>query len=153
MSKERIGRLSSLCLLVLLWMVNGAARPSALEPDDPLIGTWVNDRYNGNADFSARFVIFPDCRELDYDSVASTEPEYETRFTVDETWTDSEGNHWYKTHGATDFYPYKEPRYRGFGFIKISAAGSEMVSVGSEIDYPEELSPIGGAYATYRRQE
>jgi hypothetical protein len=151
MLKERIGRVLCLCLLAALFAA--AAQLSALEPDDPLLGTWVNAQYEGNAASSAKFILFPDGRELDYDRLTSPEPEYEGWVTVDETWTDEEGNHWYKTHGSFDAYPYKEPKYNFFSLLKVDSSGTTLEGTGSEVDYPEEIGPIGGAYSTYRRQE
>ena len=101
-----------LCLLASLLSVAAVIRLAALEPNDPLLGTWVNPEYEGSSAVHAKLTTFPDGRELGYGSVTSEDPD-------------------------------KPGRMR--------KAIREWVWSG--MDHPEELSPIGGTYCIYRRQE
>jgi hypothetical protein len=143
-----------LCCIVPILAITCATKPEVVKEDNALFSTWVNAEYEGKAPaFSAKFVTFPDGRQLDYLKIADTTPEWESRFTIEETWIDAEGNHWYKSRWTTDYYPYKEARFKGYGLIRISASGTVWEGVGAEAGYPEELSPIGGQYGIYHRQE
>jgi len=175
MLKERIGKVLSLkparpdggarrvvgvllvclsCLLPLLAVTCATGPKATVKPDDPLFGTWVNAEYEGNAEFSAKMVIYPGGRELDYDQVSSTELEWEGKFSIEETWNDAEGNRWYKGRGT-----WWDPtaKYMGQGdwyFLhKIKPGGTTLESVSSQAGYPEEMGPIGGFYGTWSRQE
>ncbi len=73
-------------------------------------------------------------------------------FTIDETWTDAEGNRLYKTHG-TWFEPPAGERGPHYSLNRINAAGTVREWVWSIVAYPEELSPIGGTYCIYCLQK
>jgi hypothetical protein len=141
-----------LCCLALLLTVACATGPSAVKPDDSLFGTWINVEYEGNSSFHARLISFPDGRELGYDYLSSAEPECVFNNTIEETWFDAEGNRWYKTHG-TWFEPFTAHGGNLFSLNKLNAAGTVREWVWSLVDYPEELSPLGGGYCIFHRQE
>jgi beta-lactamase regulating signal transducer with metallopeptidase domain len=144
-----------LCCLVPLLAVTCATGPkAAVRPDDPLFGTWVNAKYEGNADFSAKMVMSPDGRELDYDRIASTEPEWEGNFNIEETWIDAEGNHWHKGRGTWWDPTAKHMGQADWYFVhKINPSGTVLESVSSQTGYPEEMGPLGGFYGTWNKQE
>ena len=126
---------------------------AAVGPDDPLWGTWANAEYEGTAEFSAKFVIFPDGRMLEYDQLSSTKTELEGKFDIEETWTDAEGNHWYKGQGMWVVTEAIQPEPELWYFMhKINPAGTVLESVFSNVREPEEMSPLGGFYGIRYRQ-
>jgi len=155
LGKTRVLAIFLFGLLTVL-AASGQNKPVTVKPDDPLFGTWVNTEYEGAKNYLAvKAVIFPECKEWDYIKMSDTEPLWEGRFTIVEAWIDEEGNHWYKTKGGSDYYPWpsKEPQFKGFGLTRINAAGTIMEGVSRESGYPEEISELAGQYAIYYKQQ
>jgi hypothetical protein len=143
-----------LCCIAPILAITCATKPVVVKQDNPFYGTWVNAEYEGKTPFlSAKFVNFSDGRELDYAKITDQEPYGEGKNTIEETWIDAEGNHWYKVRGTWDYYPYKGATSKGYGLIRINASGTVWEGVSAEAGYPAELSPIGGNYGIYHRQE
>jgi hypothetical protein len=145
----------AICLfyLVCLFAFSCATRPVAIKPDDPLFGTWVNDQHDKlGSSFFAKRVIFPDGRELDFDYIADTEPSRESRNTIDKTWIDAEGNHWYRIHIIGWQYTNQELKVERFALSRINAQGTVLEQLNAKYDYPEELNPTEVNYTIYYKQ-
>lgn len=132
-----------------------AAPAPVLKADDPLLGTWVNEEYGGVSNMrSQKLVIFAEGRELDYRNIPDTEPEFEGRFTLERTWVDEEGSHWYKMRYRANYYPYRETEsWGGYALTRVNAEGAVLEGVNAGAGYPEQMSVIGGDYGVYYRQE
>lgn len=144
---------ASLGCLLLLAALGCATRPAALRPDDPLFGTWVNEeaeRLGRGA--AAKSVFFPDGRELVYQHITDAEPMGESEDTVEKSWIDSEGNHWYHIHWVGWGYDDPEQKWEGFSLVKVSAAGTVQEGMWNRFGYPEELDPLSPDYfVSYKR--
>jgi hypothetical protein len=70
-------------------------KPAVVGADDPLFGTWINEEYDkSDRSMTARAVVSPDGRELNYEHIADTVPAFENQLRIEETWIDASGNHW-----------------------------------------------------------
>lgn len=145
--------IAALGCLLLLAAAGCATRPAALRPDDPLFGTWVNEEAEKLGRVAgAKSVIFPDGRELLYQYTADAEPMGESQSTVEKTWTDSEGNHWYHIHWVGWGYDDPGQKWEGFSLVKVNAAGTVLEGMGARFGYPEELDPLSPDYSiSYKR--
>jgi hypothetical protein len=144
-----------LCCLVPLLAVTCATSPAATKPDASFYGTWVNKEYEGRIDLSAKIVSDSAGKGLNFEHLSDSQPSEEFEYAVTEAWTDSDGNHWYKTRWTNRSYPVlpQNPVYKGFSLIRINPSGSVYEEVYSMAQYPTELSPIGGTYGIWYRQE
>jgi beta-lactamase regulating signal transducer with metallopeptidase domain len=144
-----------LCCIVPLLAVTCATSRAAAKPDDSLYEIWVNKEYEGRVDLSAKFVSYPTGKTLLYDHVSDSEPSYEGTYTITEAWTDSDGNHWCKVRWTNKDYPAtpQAQEYKGFSLCRTNASGTVYEEVWSMAQYPTELSPIGGTYGIWHRQE
>jgi hypothetical protein len=111
-------------------------------------GTWVNPDYEWGI-YEEVIILNPDGTIVGYDKETDTEPEYTIQSTITDSWNDNEGNLWIELDGPGvgvfgDFYIY--------WLNKFSKKGMVWESVFSFVDYPDELSPIGGIYTIYYRQ-
>jgi beta-lactamase regulating signal transducer with metallopeptidase domain len=144
------------CLLPLL-AVTGSTRPMTFALDEPIIGTWVNPKTERVKGLNAKSVVYPDGRQLDYQKISDTVPIEEYQLAVEEKWTDSQGNRWYKVRWSGWYYGFSKPNFtecawKGYTLVRINAAGTVSESVGAELAYPKEFSPIGGEYSISYRQ-
>ncbi len=143
---------ASLCCLALLAAIGCATRPVAVTPQDPLFGTWVNERYETpGSPFFARRVLLADGRELDYYFRTDTEPSRESRNTIDKAWLDVEGSHWYRIHTLGWEYGNPELKVERFGLVRISASGTFLEQLNFKFDYPEQMDPTDVNYAAYHK--
>jgi len=112
------------------------------------IGTWVNMDY-GDFFKPQKVVYSPDNRWEEYIFLTDDQPEHYGPYTIDEMWTDSKGDIWFKV-SAKCIAPthYGTPLTLG----KISNAGKVLDSVWQYSRYPTEISAIEGAVSTYYRQ-
>ncbi len=154
MVKKQIKRVLAVCLcfLVPILAATGQAEQVSAQADHP-VETWVNAEYDGNYYLVAKIEIYPDGRELDYLRVSDTIPEWEGRPTDEEKWIDAEGNHWYKGRGFWHEYRTKQGEQELFFLSKVNPSGTVLESVVAQADYPEELSPVGGQYGIWYKQE
>jgi len=83
------------CLLPLL-TITCATKPSLVKHDDPAFGAWVNPAYEGQKARPAKWILFPDGRELDYRFIADSEPYHERRNVIQEAWIEANGDRGYK---------------------------------------------------------
>jgi hypothetical protein len=148
MAKKRIKRVLVICLCFLVPILAAVA-----QADDPGIGTWVNEKYDGTWYTPAKIELLPDGRELDYLRISDTTPEWEMQNASGEEWIDSEGNYWFKGQGIWVDYGTNQNEQKFFILSKINASRTVLESATSQSDYPEELSPVGGQYSIWYRKE
>ena len=115
---------------------------------DDVFGTWVNSDYNDELWKAGKKVTNPDGTDLAYGKETDTEPAWKTEFTIIDSWHDKEGNLFVK-----GTFVIKEENKSGYYLDKLSNAGKVKETVWSQADYPDEVSPIGGIYEIYYRQE
>ncbi len=109
-------------------------------------GTWVNTDYNTTY-HNAKVIHNHDGTLIKYMSTSDTEPYKTATFTIEDKWTDSEGNIWYKI-----LYTETEQIISNFELAKISDNGTTLELDFYIIDYPTEIDPNDGEYRIYYRQ-
>jgi hypothetical protein len=119
---------------------------------DDIYGTWVNSDYNEKAQ-SAKIVSNPDGTELLYSKETDTEPAWTSESTITDYWYDEEGNLWVKYSWVNKELEASGYTSSGYSLSKYSDSGTVCESVWSQVDYPDEISPIGGNYEIYYRQK
>jgi beta-lactamase regulating signal transducer with metallopeptidase domain len=137
-----------LCCIVPILAITAQTKQPVVENTDMLFGTWINPD-GATQEMGAKVVFFPEYRELWYVRPSDSTPNMETRSAIEETWTDADGNFWYKGRHEGDFYPSKKAAWNCYWLIKINASGTTLEFVESGVRYPEEMSPIGGSYTIY----
>jgi len=133
-----------ICFWCIVPILTATAIPITLEPDDPLIGTWVSEEYDSTGRYNAKWVIYSDGTEFDYPNIDDTEPAEEVRNVFEQKWIDSEGWYWYKIRSTFWVYPSGTER-TVFLLARINPIGTTLESVLSLVTYPEEIS-IDGIY-------
>ncbi len=148
-------RTLAVCLCCLPAFTLGCiTRPAAIKPDDPLFGTWVNEEYNqaGQSRFP-KSVMLPDGSELSYEHIADSEPVAESQNTIEKTWIDARGDHWYKIHHIRRFYSTPELIWERFTLSRVSAGGTILESFDGRYEYPKELRPLDPEYSIRYKQK
>ncbi len=111
-------------------------------------GTWVNTDYDRSIlTIRAKIIHNHDGTLIKYMSTSDTEPYETATFTIEDKWTDSEGNIWYKI-----LYTETEQILSNFELTKISDNGTTLELVISIIDYPTEIDLNDSEYRIYYRQ-
>ncbi len=111
-------------------------------------GTWVNTDYDRSLlTIRAKRIHNQDGTLMKYMSTSDTEPYETATFTIEDKWTDSEGNIWYKI-----LYTITGQILSRFELTKISDNGTTLETVFSIIDYPTEIVPNDGSNFIYSRQ-
>ena len=112
-------------------------------------GTWVNTDYDRSigTHMLAKTIHNHDGTCALYITTSDTEPYLTATFTIEDKWTDSEGNIWYKI-----LYTKTEQIISYFELTKISDSGTTLELVFSIIDYPTEIDPNAYGYRIYYRQ-
>jgi hypothetical protein len=137
---------ASCCLLPIL-AVTCATQSKALKPDDPLVGTWINEDYDKlEKGWIAKAVVSSDLRELDYTHIADAQPMQECRHVLEEMWVDAEGNHWYKLRTTMWAYPSGAGKVEGYSLTRINSAGTIFEGVFAQYGYPPTVDPLGPSY-------
>ncbi len=112
-------------------------------------GTWVNTDYDRSTlAIRAKTIHNHDGTIIKYVSTSDTEPYEIGTFTIEDKWTDSEGNIWYKI-----LYTETGQIISKFELSKISDNGTTLELVYSVIDYPTEIVPNDGINFIYYRQQ
>ncbi len=117
------------CLLPLL-TITCAPKPSLVRHDDPAFGAWVNPAYEGQKERPAKWILFPDGRELDYRFIADTEPYHEGRNVIQEAWVEANGDRGYKVRSQGG-------EVEVWAVLKIRDGGKTLTAVPA-------LAPPGG---------
>lgn len=110
-------------------------------------GTWVNTDYDRTTFRLGKLIHNRDGTKIKYVSASDTEPYLTATFTIEDKWTDSEGNIWYKI-----LFTRTEQIISYFELTKISDNGTTLELVFSIIDYPTEIDPNYEGYRIYYRQ-
>ena len=118
--------------------------------DEPLYGTWANEERIG----LGKYTYSPDGTSLFYRSGRDSEPFLEAHYTIEEKWTDEEGNIYYKIKSNTSSIPYDESSaVPWYSLNKIDPPGDGLEFVASRNTYPEEIrSGTGYMYKILYRQ-
>ncbi len=108
--------------------------------------TWINPDYHPEVWFQKQ-TVNSDGHINMYRKVDSSpeSPAFRSTFTIDEAWTDPDGNIWFK---ATD----KNMNGTIFSLNRISKSGSVLESITSYGDLPDDIDPDSGKYMVYYRQ-
>lgn len=137
-------------LLILagsLLVVSCATTPSA--DDEPLYGTWANEKDPR----AGKYVFSPDGTGFWYEKTTDAEPTLESRVTIEEKWTDEDGNTHYKILAKWDQIPYDESSaVPWYVIIVIDPSRGVMESVASRTSYPAEINRSDSWYRIHYRQ-
>lgn len=137
-------------LLVLagsLLVVSCATTPSAKV--EPLYGTWANDKDPQ----AGKYVFSPDGTGFWYEKATDDEPTLESRQTIEEKWTDEDGNTNYRILAKWDQTPYGESSaVSWYVIVMIDASGDVMESVASRTSYPAGINRSSSWYRIHYRQ-
>jgi hypothetical protein len=135
-------------VLALLFAASVSFAGDKISIDD-IYGTWVNPDYKFG--FAEEVIILnSDGTIVGYQYKTDIAPEYTCQSNIADSWYDNEGNLWIKFDGPCvgilnpNFYTYWLNKFRHDSMV--------WESVWSEVDYPTEMSPIGGNYVIYYRQ-
>lgn len=147
--KIRTGVLISiLCLIVLIILGSCATMKS---PDkltyERFCGIWINEGYEpkpGVITPSSKLTMNPDGTYISYESIMQSGPTSVGYYTVEDRWTDSEGNSLY--HVITDAY-YRDIQYE---LWRIDKYNSVFELNFSNLGYPEAIDPEDKR-STYRK--
>jgi len=131
--------------IALLFAVSVSFAGDKITIED-IYGTWVNADYNEKGQM-AIVVINHDGTLLGYDKETSTEYYFKNDFTITDNWHDPEGNLWIK-----HIWVNNEENESGYALHKLSNSGKVKETIWSQIDYPDEISPIAGTYEIHYRQ-
>jgi beta-lactamase regulating signal transducer with metallopeptidase domain len=143
-----------LCCLAPVLLLAAHTKPMAVGPNDPLFGTWISEQNDRSPRYSiSKAVITPGGRELQYRHIGDVEPGKEYRFTVEETWIDREGDHWYKERWASWVYPSGAGRQEQFALGRVSGGGTVLERVSAQYGCPPELGELGPKYEILHKRE
>jgi hypothetical protein len=151
--KRRKSTLSSVVVLAVAVLIIGCATKPYLSTDDePLYGTWVNEEYEGYIEGSM-FIYYPDGKGLSYGRKTDPEPRWEWRLTIEDKWTDQEGNINYKVFAKLGDRPYQESLADPMRIsIKVNPSGDVMEFVAYEGTKYIEVRPSDPRYMILYRQ-
>jgi hypothetical protein len=144
---------SVVLVVIAVLIVCCAKKPYRPKKDEPLYGVWVNENYNELSE-NAKYIYNPDGKGLGYEKTTDPEPKKISRFTIEEKWTDKEGNIYYKVLAKWTRPPYEE-LYATLWYVsvKIHPSGDVMEVVASKDKYYEEIKPdVTGWYMIHYRQ-
>ncbi len=113
---------------------------------DVIYGTWVNSDYNEKGQF-AKLITDPAGTYEWYSKDTDTEPAWNSKYTVTDSWHDRKGNLWVKNTFVTD-----EIGFSAYVLSKYSKDGTTWENVWSAGDYPAEMSPIAGTHSILYRE-
>ncbi len=138
-------RLLSIFILLVAVLVLFAGKKISIEDT---YGTWVNSDYSVSAEAEV-IICNPDETVIGYSKATDTDIDWTLQYTITDSWYDDEGNLCVKYEGAVDRVQTSSHLY----FLnKFSNDGTVWELVWSGVDYPTEMSRIGGNYTIYYRQ-
>ena len=111
-------------------------------------GTWVNEDYLGASDQRQKIINYSDGRWEEYNLITDDEYYHHGKYIMDDMWVDSNDDIWYQARSECLVHDTKY-----FVLGKISNFDTVWENVWSGVDYPSEVSLIGGNYRIYYRQE
>jgi hypothetical protein len=142
-------------LLSLIPFVVNAQDKYVPKENEELYGTWTNEQNFGDNYHPRKVVVTVDEYTV-YFNVSDSVPLFAWSFSIDEKWTDSEGNIWYKILGigVGTFKGYKSQE-----LYKLSKSNTVMerayVEVGKfdPTNYPTKIDPQQEYYRILYRAE
>ena len=145
--KTRLLLIGAAILLLALIVLGGFSIVLKLRSQDPFYGTFTNEQMTPQ-----KAVCFPGGFK-DYALASDTVPAYEGTERIVARWTDSEGNHWYKTQATRpDGHYLTLQRISKSGTVKELTAN--QVADFSSGDFPTTIDPAGAIYLiSYRTSE
>ena len=145
--------LASILILILALLIMSEAHATgkgsykrAFRKD--FVGTWVNPEYNKwtESKLFAKLVIKSDSVMLAYDAETSEIPT-EITLRIDDRWTDTNGDTYYKVYIVWAGYLTFHELWR------IDEAKETLELNYYRTSYPDEINPESGRYQIYYRQE
>jgi hypothetical protein len=115
---------------------------------DPVVGTWVNPDYDKISKLG-KIIIKPDfTREAFWDPTRKELPETYT-FIVDESWSDAEGNIYYKLTFKTSWGLITYELWK----LDSSQKALESMAGAYRVEHPKAIKPGHASYNIHYRQE
>jgi hypothetical protein len=157
MKKER--HISQLLFAIIsissfLAFIECYAQQSGSAKSEVFYGMWENADYF-HSQWVWKFEYRDDGSEVLWENVKDREQpnNMEGRFTIEKKWTDSNGNHWYRTIEHSCYIPYsKKKTHTEYGLIKIDASGKTLEGEWSGMGSPEVFGALGNKHFTYYKQ-
>jgi hypothetical protein len=142
--KTRILILPVLIIVVLIITGSCATGKKAVKaPIESLYGTWVNSDYNTRS-LEAKLIFKPDGTYTTYSHIDLTTHSRPNKYTIQDSWIDSDGKKYYKVD-TTDVY-------EGYSLYRLDETDSVLEIVWSQIEYPSEIDTNHLNYKIYYRQ-
>ena len=110
--------------------------------------TWVNEDYLGTVYEKQKVINYSDGKWEEYNLIKDAQPYHYGIYTMDAIWVDSNDDIGYKARRECLVHGTKY-----FILGKINNFSTVWEYVWSGVDYPNEVSLIGGNYMIYYRQE
>ena len=114
-------------------------------------GTWVNNEHQDFGKWGKQIRYEDGTADL-YTEVSDIEPNRGARIIINEAWTDSEENIWFKAHTFSGEY-FEGAAPANFALYKLSNSHNILEYIWSFYDYPTEIDPDHIFYRIYYRQE
>ena len=159
---------SSLILVLALLIIAGscATKKRMVKDSEELYGTWINEEYKATVAPFEITVFNPNGTMSMYRTEkAHWETDVEVleggwipcdthTYTIEDKWTDSDGNVWYKVEAIAGGYEKVSP-ITAYLLIKISDSNRVLEFMVGRIVYREEIDPteVDYTYRIYYRQE
>jgi hypothetical protein len=135
-------------VIILLFAVTISFAEDKIRIEDTY-GTWVNPDYNVR-DPAEVIICKPDSTLIGYSKATDIDIDWTLQYTITDSWYDDEGNLFVKYEGALNWAQQSSHLY----FLnKFGNDGTVWEMVWSGVDYPTEVSLIGGNYSIRYRQE
>ena len=132
-----------LVLAVLIVIGSCATGEKAVKaPLEPFYGTWVNPDYNTTPK-TAKLIYKPDGTFTGYSHTDITTYEEPYKYTMQESWMDSDGKKYYKVEAFI---------FNKYSLYRLDETDSVLERVWSNIDFPSEIDPNHFNYRIYYRQ-
>ena len=113
-------------------------------------GTWVNNEHQDFGKWGKQIRYEDGTADL-YMEVSDIEPIRGARIIINEAWTDSEENVWFKAHTFSGEY-FEGAAPANFALYKLSNSQNVLEYIWSFYDYPTEIDPDHIFYRIYYRQ-
>ena len=136
--------ISFVSVLAVLIMIGSCAtgKKAVRAPLEPFYGTWVNPDYNG-PEPPAKKIIRPDGTYTDYNRTDITRYDGPYKYTIQESWMDSDGKKYYKVEASL---------IEKYSLYRLDENDSVLEQVWSNVEYPSEIDPNHFNYRIYYRQ-
>jgi len=138
----------TLIIVIVLLLVVSVSFAEDKISIDPMVGTWINTDYD-KIDKWGKFIIKPDFTIEAFDDPARKPLPATFTFTVNESWSDAEGNIYYKV-------TIKRPGYGRITYelwkLHSSQTVFEWMGGSYAVEHPKEIKPGHASYNIHYRQ-